>query len=180
MLVGDGEELEGAAQGFLDDGSDKPNPARSTSLEAKWCDSHPVEGSRASNPENQIQCRPTASATPGLPPRRPGPLPGGSRANRDRGVGHPTRKSVGRATPTPTPGVGRVPQLWGWVWGPGPDSAVPLDTSGAGRKKRRCGCYGEPEGTRAARSQLRVGVTSVEREAPRRLGELDPQDESEG
>lgn len=79
----------------------------------------------------QIQCRPTASATPGLPPRRPGPLPGGSRANRDRGAGHLTRKSVVRATPTPTPGVGRVPQLWGWVWGPGPDSAVPLDTSGA-------------------------------------------------
>ena len=79
----------------------------------------------------QIQCRPTASAAPGLPPRRPGPPPGGSRANRGRCAGHLTRKSVVRATPTPTPGVGRVPQLWGWVWGPGPDSAVRLNTSGA-------------------------------------------------
>lgn len=68
------------------------------------------------------------SGPPSSPPRASA---GGSRANRGRGAGHLTRKSVVRATPTPTPSVGRVPQLWGWVWGPGPDSAVPLDTSGA-------------------------------------------------
>ena len=77
--------------------------------------------------------------------------------------------------------------MWAAFLSSGAGSGVRAQTApfgsthpGPGRKKRRRGCYGEPEGTRAARSQLRVGVTSAEREAPRGLGELDRQGEGEG
>ena len=101
MLEGDGEELEGAAQGFLDHGSDKPTPARSTSREAKWCDSHPVEEmSRASNPENQVKESPGPNFNPAQKKQREAPR---SQGETSRQAANPQRPRP-PATPVTTRG----------------------------------------------------------------------------